>query len=139
MHGDHVHVPFAKDLIRSLRSFGNVQPVQIPALVKDLCLRRIEVFGFSVSHYASAESDHLTANIHDRKDHAVPEFVVHASLLVESGNARLQDHVVGKAFAPQVRAQIVVRAVGISETEVTHCGRIQLSLSKVSEPLHSFL
>ena len=139
MHGDDVHVPLAQDLVRRLRSFGNVQSVQVPALVENLCLGRVEVLGLCVPHDAPAETDHLSPHVHDGEDDAVPEFVVHSPLLVEGGDARLEDHVVGKALAAQVGAQVISRTVGVPQAEIAHRGRIQLSLRQVPESFYSFL
>ena len=97
MHGDHIHIALAEDLIRRLGPLRNMKAVQISALVKNLCLGRIEIFWLGVSHDSSAKPDDLAPHIHDRKDHAVPEFVVHPSLFVIGRDARFQDHVVGIA------------------------------------------
>ena len=94
VHGNDIHIPFAENLIGCFRSFGNVKSVKVSALIKYFCLRRIEIFGFAVPHYPASESDHLPADIHDRKDHAVPEFIMHSPFFVKGGDSGFQDHFV---------------------------------------------
>ena len=107
VHGDHIHVTLTQYFIRRLRPLCDVKSVQIPALVEDLRLGRVEILGFGVTHYAAAETNHLSPHIHDRKDHAVPELVVHPSLFVKSSDAGFQDDLILKTAASQMRHKII--------------------------------
>ena len=72
-----------------------MQPVEIAALIENLCLRRIQVFRLSIPHHTASEADHAAVGIHDRINDTVPEFVLHAVHLVRQKQARLtQDFIV---------------------------------------------
>ena len=75
MHRYYIHVSLAEQDKLLSGGSGIIKPIKVPALVKQLRLRRIQVFGFSVSHDAAAKTDHPVIDIHNRKHDAVPELV----------------------------------------------------------------
>ena len=92
MHRNHIHIAFTEQKIGLPRGPGTVQPVQIPAFVKNGGLRGIQILGLRISHDASSESDHPAVHIHDRKHDTVPELVINTMLFVDADEARLADH-----------------------------------------------
>ena len=70
-----------------------MQPVEIAALIENLCLRRVQVLRLSIPHHTA--SDDTAVGIHDRVNDTVPELVLHAMHLVRQKKARLtQDFIV---------------------------------------------
>ena len=82
VHGDHIHIPLTDDQIVFSRSSGNIKPVQVAALIKDLRLRRIQVLGLRIAHNTASEADHPVIHIHNGKHDTVPELVVHSISLI---------------------------------------------------------
>ena len=138
VHGDHVHISLAEDLVGGLGSFGDMKAVQIPALVKYFCLGGIEIFGLGIPHHSAAEADDLPAHIHDRKHDPVPELVMHASLFVEGRDACFQYYIVRIAAAFEVRHQVIARAVRVSQAKIPHSHGIKLSVRQILQALASF-
>ena len=72
-----------------------MQPVEIAALIENLCLRRVQVLRLSIPHHTASEADDTAVGIHDRVNDTVPELVLHAMHLVRQKKARLtQDFIV---------------------------------------------
>ncbi len=82
MHGDDIHIALTQNDIWLPACPCQMKTVEVPALVKNRRLRRIQVFGFSVSHDTSAESDDPLPVIHNRKHDTVPELIIHAPFFV---------------------------------------------------------
>ena len=55
MHGYHIHISFTQDQIIFSRGSCNIQPVQIPAFIKDRSLRRVQVLRLSVTHHSASK------------------------------------------------------------------------------------
>ena len=99
MHGDHVHISFTEDHIGLPAHTRQIQSVEVPALIEDPGLRRIQILGLSISHDSAAEADDTVMNIHNRKNNAVPELVIHAPLLIHLHQPGLLQYLVPVAFA----------------------------------------
>jgi len=82
MHGYHIHISFTQDQIIFSRGSCNIQPVQIPAFIKDRSLRRVQVLRLSVTHHSASKSDHAVIHIHDRENNPVPELVIHSPAFI---------------------------------------------------------
>ena len=120
MHGNHIHIALAEDQIFFPCGPGNVQPVKIPAFIKNLCFRRVEIFRLRISHNASAKANDPVIYIHDRKDHPVPEFIIHSVPFVHIKKPRLSQPVIRIAFGFQIAVQASAGPVRIPQPELSH-------------------
>ena len=82
MQPHHIHVPLddQQALEVDARLSCLVQPVELPALVKQRGFGRVEVFGLALVDDPAAESEHAAARIADRKHQAVAKTVVESAL-----------------------------------------------------------
>ena len=117
VHGDHIHISLTEDEIILPRRPCHIQAVQVTALVKNLRLRRIQVFRLAISHDTATKSDHTVIHIHDRKDHTVPELVVHSPPLVHIKQSGLTEKIITVSLALQIFIQIITVLIRIAETE----------------------
>ena len=131
VHGNDVHVALTEDQVILLAAAGQIQGVQIPPLVEDLRIRRIDVFGLAVAENSSAETDHPAPGILNGKHNAVPEPVVQSLLLIEESHIRLQYQFIRKSFFPQIGSQIISGSVRESQAESVHDLRRQVTSGKV--------
>ena len=100
MHGNDVHVTFAQNQVVSFGAPRQIQGVQIPALIKNLCVRRIDIFGLCIPQDASSEADHPAADILDGEHDAVEKAIVESLFFIEDCDIRFQDEFIGKALFP---------------------------------------
>jgi hypothetical protein len=79
---DHVHVAFhdQQPLDFPQRLPRLVEPVQLPALVEQRRLGRVQVLGLALVEDAAAERDRPAARVADREHHAIAEAVVESGL-----------------------------------------------------------
>src|SRR5690606_30503236 len=109
---DHHHPPGLANRLARL-----VEPVELPALVKQRGLRGVQVLGLALVEHASAEADNTPPIVVDRKHDAVAEAVVAAVGLPAHGEPGL-DQRLARPGADAQGARQVVPAVGrITETE----------------------
>ena len=94
-----------------------MQAVQIAALVKDNCLRRIQILGLGVAHHPAPKADNTAVGIHDGKHDPVPEFIIGAMLLVDGDEPRLGQDFVTVSLCLQVPVQVIAVLVGIAQAE----------------------
>ena len=111
MHGDHIHIALTGQHIFFPAGTGIIQSVQIAALVKDQCFRRIQVFRCSISHNASAKADDAIVHVHDREHNAVPELVMAASLF-HGYQAAVAQYFVCIAPGAQILIQVIAGLIG---------------------------
>ena len=137
MHGDHIHISLTEDQIILPGGPGHIQPVKIPALIKDLRLRRIQVLGLAISHDTTSETNDPVVYIHDREDHTVPELIIHASPLIYIEQAGFPEKFITVALTLKIFVQIITVLVRISKTEFTDgflgkTSSCQISVSRLS-------
>ena len=117
MHGNHVHITLTEDQIILSRGSCHIQTVQIPAFIKNLRLRRVQIFRFSVSHHAPAKTDHPVIDVHDRKNHTVPEFIIHSPSLVRIKQSGFPQKLIRISLCLHIFIKVIAVLVGISKTE----------------------
>ena len=108
-----------------------MQAVQIAALVKDNCLRRIQVLGLGVAHHPASEADNAAVGVHDGEHDPVPELVVGAVLLIDGDEPRLGQDIVAVPLCLQVPVQVIAVLVGVAQAEGQDGLVAQLSLFQI--------
>ena len=99
MQCDHIHIAFTQEHLRLFRHARQMQRVEISRLVKNRCLRRIQVFRFTLTHHSATEADDLSTHIHDREHRTVPEFVVSATFFIKRDQTGLLEQPILIALA----------------------------------------
>ncbi len=112
-----IHISLAEKKIRLPGGSCTVQSIQIPALIKDKCLRRIQILGLCIPHDAPSEPDHTAVCIHNRKHDPVPELVIDALSLIYTDQSRLGDQLIFVPLSLKVLIQIIAVLVRVSKAE----------------------
>ena len=82
VHGNHVHIAFAKKHRLLPAGFCDMKPIKVPAFIEDHCLRGIQILGLSIPQDAASKADYPAGYIHDRIHHPVTESVIHSSSVI---------------------------------------------------------
>ena len=98
VHGDHIHISLTEDQVLLPGCPCHIQSIQISALVKNLSFRRVQILRFAISHDTAAKTDHTVIDIHDRKDHTVPELVIHSMAFIYIEQTRFPKPVIAVSF-----------------------------------------
>ncbi len=134
MHGDHIHIPFAEDDVGLPAEPCQIQAVQVPALVKYPRLRRIQIFGLAVAHDPAAEPDHPVVNVHNRKNHPVPEFIIHAPLFVHLHQPGFLQKLVRIPFALQILIEAGAVLIRVTQPELPYRLLAELPSQQIIKP-----
>ena len=119
MHGNHIHVALADQHALFPGRPGHVQAIEIPALIKDRRLRRVQIFRLSVSHDTAAEADYTVVYVHNGKNDTIPEFIIHALSLIYIHKPGFPKKFVGDTLLFQIKIQVVAVFVGIAKAEAS--------------------
>ena len=139
MHGDNIHISLTEDQIFPPRRPRNIKSVQVTALIKDLGLRGVQILRFAVTHHTSAKTDHTVIDIHDRKDHTVPELIIHTMTLVHIKKPGFPKPVITVALGLKELIQSSAEFVRIPKPELTHRLLTEPAPCKVLIPLRALL
>ena len=118
VHGDHIHVPFTQNHVWLPACPRQIQSIEVPALVKHLGLRRVQVFRLCISHDPSAESDDPVSAVHNGKHDPVPEFIAHAISFIHLHQPGFFQQRIRIPFAFQVFIQVVAPFAGASKAKL---------------------
>ena len=117
MHGDHIHITFAQDQIWLSGCTSHIQPIQVTAFVKDLCLRGIQVLGLSISHDPAAKTNHPVIHIHNWENNSVPEFVIHSMTLIHIKQTAVPQLIVTISLAFQKFVKVIAELVRVPKAK----------------------
>ena len=120
MHGYHIHISFTQDQIIFSRGSCNIQPVQIPAFIKNRSLRRVQVLRLSVTHHSASKSDHAVIHIHDRENNPVPELIIHSMPFIHVEQSRFTEPLITVSFGFEVFIQAAAKLVRITKPKFPH-------------------
>ena len=114
--GDHVHVALHHQEPRPLAPglLGLVEAIELPPLVEDRGLGRVQVLGLAVPQHAPAEADDPAATVADGEDDALAQAIVALAILV-CDEPRLKKPLPSGGIASQVREQEVPAGGGIAQ------------------------
>ena len=118
--GNHIQVAFTDKKEAFPGSPGIIKAVQVPALVKQLCLRGVQVFWFPVPHDAAAKTNDTVIHIHDWEHDTVPELVP-APALFQGHQPGILKETVLITLALQETVQVVAGLIGITQAETYDC------------------
>ncbi len=102
MQGNDVHVTFRENEAIRLLVLREVQGKQATALVEDERVGGVEVFRLAVSENAAAERDYVSAQVDDRKHHAVEEAVHRAAVSSPEGDVGADGLLLREALIPEM-------------------------------------
>ena len=117
VHGDHIHVALADQHIPGPGCSCEIQAIQIPALIKKLRFRGVQIFGLSLSHDAPSEADEPVIDIQDREHDPVPELVVSPLPFIYGNQSGLCDHLILISFGTKIFVEVIAVLVGISQAK----------------------
>ena len=112
--GYHIHISFTEKEIGLLGTPRPVQSVEVTALVEYHGLRRVQVFGLSISHNTAAKAYDAAVGIHDREHDPVPELVVSPLPFIYGNQSGLCDHLILISFGTKIFVEVIAVLVGIS-------------------------
>src|SRR5205823_13049618 len=114
--------------------FGEVEAVEVGALVEDRGLRGVEVFGLGVAEGTPAEADDLAVAAADREEQAAAEAVVVAAPLALGRQAGLGELLRGVAARGEVGEEGVPGLGGEAEAEALQGWARQAAAGDVAAP-----
>ena len=120
MHGNDIHIAFAYDKASGPAAFGQVETVQVTALVKDRRIIGIQIFGFAISHHTAAETDDPAVGVLDGKHDPVEETVMQAPLFIKKADPRFNQQGILIPLFLQIGSQVRGPAVRVAQTEFLH-------------------
>ena len=131
MQRDHIHIALTQKEIWLFGTPCPVQAIQIPAFIKNHCLRGVQVFWLCIAHNTAAKSDHPAVDIHDRKHHTIPELVIHPVLFINADQSRLGNHIIFIPFGLQIPIQVIAVLIRITQPERLNGLITKLTLFKI--------
>ena len=88
------------------------------ALIKELCLPGIQIFGFCISQNTSAEGDTFRIHIQDRDHHPIPELIMGTLTFVKIHQPGIPHDLVREATLLQILVQIIGINIRKSKAEL---------------------
>ena len=139
MERDHIHISFAKKKVWLSWCSGTVQTIKVPALIKNDCLRWIQIFRFPISHHTATKSDHTVIDIHNWKHHTIPKLVVHTLTFIRVDQSGLSNQVFTVSLLSQILIQIIT--VFVRKSQSKRCDRLiwEFTVLKITVGLTSTL
>ena len=138
VHLDHVGISLDQNAAVLLHDgpFGVIKSVEDVALVVDLRLGRVEVFGdFLVgAHRPAAEGGHAAADAVDREHHAAAEAVVIAARLALDRQAGADEELLFVAVGERLPSERVARGRAVAESELADRRVRESALAEIGDP-----